>query len=44
MNRIKEIMDEYSQLQELDKYDLSLEAVGDKGGRYGNTQKGQNNL
>lgn len=31
MNRIKEIMEEYSALPQLDRYDLSLEAIGDKG-------------
>lgn len=31
MNRIKEIMEEYSTLPQLDKYDLSLEAIGEKG-------------
>ncbi len=31
MNRIKEIMEEYSTLPQLDRYDLSLEAIGDKG-------------
>jgi len=41
MNRIKEIMDEYSQLQELDKYDLSLEAVDDKGDVMATLKKGK---
>ena len=31
MNRIQEISDEYAQLKELDRYDLTLEAIGDKG-------------
>lgn len=31
MNRIQEISDEYAQLKELDKYDLTLEAVGEHG-------------
>jgi hypothetical protein len=31
MNRIQEISDEYAQLKELDKYDLTLEAIGEHG-------------
>lgn len=31
MNRIQEISDEYAQLKELDRYDLTLEAVGEHG-------------
>ena len=31
MNRIQEISDEYAQLPQLDKYDLTLEAVGTHG-------------
>jgi hypothetical protein len=31
MNRIQEISDEYSQLEQLGVYDLTMEAVGEKG-------------
>ena len=31
MNRIQEISDHYAELPQMDRYDLSLEAVGDNG-------------
>jgi hypothetical protein len=31
MNRMQEILDQYAELPQMDRYDLTMEAVGDKG-------------